>query len=110
MKTLVTSTGRFLTGDEICDAVIDYWESLVADHASAVIEIPFLTEANERSFVRLSIGWGIPIAAVDSSSRTTLSDPALVQSLALRAHPRTSYASTPFDADEMEEESAWADA
>ncbi len=108
MKTLVTTTGSYLTGDDISDAVIEYWEVLADNHASAVVEIPFYADDDRISNVRLTIGWMLPLAVVDSTSPLALEDTALVQLLHLRARPDRSYADTPFSAGEVSVDADWS--
>ena len=107
MRTLITATGTYLTGDEIADAVLEYWTELKYDHRTVLVEIPFLDGTDGPARVQVAIGWGLPIASVTSSSTAVLEDPALVESLLLRAHPRSSYGDISFSASEMGEDEAW---
>lgn len=57
MKTIVTSTGSFLTGSEIADAVTAYGLALARARRSDVIDIPFLSPDGSVDRVELRIGW-----------------------------------------------------
>jgi hypothetical protein len=84
MKLLITATGSYLTGDDIADAVLQYWRVLSEDHAADVVDIPFLDEQGRSVPVQLAIGWGLPLAAVGSDSPSVLEDHALVKALRAR--------------------------
>jgi hypothetical protein len=70
VKTIVTSTGSFLTGTEIADAVTAYGLALARARRSDVIDIPFITADGSVSRVELRIGWLVETAA------TAVEDPA----------------------------------
>lgn len=57
MKTIVTSTGSFVTGDEIADAVAAYGLALARARRTDVVDIPFLARDGSLSRVKLRIGW-----------------------------------------------------
>lgn len=102
MRILTTSTGTYLTGDEIAAAVLELWVELANDHRVALVEIPVLNDdAGPATAVQLLAGWGLPVACVPSSSPVRLEDPALVESLLLRAHPAGSYADVPFQTEDF---------
>ena len=67
MKTIVTTTGSFLTGTEIADAVTAYGLALARARRSDVIDIPFITADGSVSRVELRIGWLVEtvVTAVD---------------------------------------------
>lgn len=70
MKTIVTTTGSFLTGTEIADAVTAYGLALARARRSDVIDIPFITADGSTSRVELRIGWLVETVA------TTVDGPA----------------------------------
>jgi hypothetical protein len=67
MKRLVTSLGSYLTSDETADALLGYAQILADCHSSEVVEVPVLLDGGRRH-LRLSIGWLIPLHAVDVDS------------------------------------------
>ncbi|MDF2555698.1 MAG: hypothetical protein K0R60_1593, partial [Microbacterium sp.] len=49
MKTLTTGAGSYLTGDDISDAVLQYWRALTRDRQVDIVDVPFLDECGCRS-------------------------------------------------------------
>jgi hypothetical protein len=101
MKTLTTGAGSYLTGDDIADAVLEYWRALTRDRQVDIVDIPFLDACGCRSRAQLAIGWALPLAVVASSSTATLTDPEVVRSLHARQAPRRG--DSPFFPDEFAE-------
>jgi len=89
MKRLLTTTGAFLTDDAIADAILEYWLALSKDQVADVIDMPFLDHEDRVCRVRLGIGWGLGIAAVDVDDARTLADDGLLGILRDRGEERT---------------------
>ena len=109
MRTLTTATGTYLTGDEIADAVLDYWSVLAADHREALVDIPFLDAADQPGRVKLAIGWGLPLSSGTSTSAAVLREPGLIDDLRLRLAEQN--AGAPFSDDDFrsQDDAIWAE-
>ena len=68
MKTIVTSSGAFLTGTEIADAVTAYGLALARVRALDVVDIPFVTADGSLHRAEFRIGWGVDMV-VDSDEQ-----------------------------------------
>ena len=92
MKTIVTTTGSFLTGTEIADAVTAYGLALARARRSDVIDIPFITADGSESRVELRIGWLVETVAtaVDEPAEELLEIDTIIDLLdraGVLAHP-----------------------
>ncbi|SFR93184.1 hypothetical protein SAMN04487846_0762 [Microbacterium sp. cf046] len=57
MKTIITTSGDFLTGTEIADAVTAYALALARVRALDVVDIPFVAEDGSFQRAQFRIGW-----------------------------------------------------
>lgn len=57
MKTIVTASGAFPTGNEIADAVTAYGLALARVRELDVIDIPYVTHDGEIHRAQLRVGW-----------------------------------------------------
>jgi hypothetical protein len=64
MKTIITTSGEFLTGTEIADAVTAYALSLARARALDVVDIPFVADGGSVKRAQFRIGWREKTAVV----------------------------------------------
>jgi hypothetical protein len=64
MKTIVTTSGDFLTGTEIADAVTAYALALARSHALDVVDIPFAAPDGSIQRAQFRIGWNERTAVI----------------------------------------------
>lgn len=57
MKTIITTSGEFLTGSEIADAVTAYAHALARARALDVVDIPFVAPDGSLRRAQFRIGW-----------------------------------------------------
>lgn len=63
MKTIITSSGDFVTGTEIADAVTAYGLALARVRGVDVVDIPFVAVDGSAQRVQFRVGWNEPTAA-----------------------------------------------
>jgi hypothetical protein len=57
VKTIITTSGEFLTGTEIADAVTAYALALARARALDVVDIPFVAPDGSQHRAQFRIGW-----------------------------------------------------
>jgi len=98
MKILSTRAGSFLTGDDVADAVLDYDLALSRRRTVALVSVPFLDHAHERS-AQFVIGWNANVSAVshEEFDRDELHAPDTVSAFRARAAALGPVHAEPFD-------------
>ena len=89
MKLLINSSGAYLTGDDIADAVLDYGMALANEQRVDLVEVPYVVTDDHGAVgtVRLTVGWRADISATQhQGEHPELLDDALLLDL----HTRTS--------------------
>lgn len=85
MKTVITTSGSFLTGGELADAVAAYGLALARARELDVVDIPFVTADGAPRRVQLRIGWRIDTAVTgDERWNGDLTEPETVIDLTHR--------------------------
>ena len=89
MKLLINSSGAYLTGDDIADAVLDYGMALANEQRVDLVEVPYIVTDDHGAVgtVRLTVGWRADVSATQhQGAHPELLDDALL----LELHTRTS--------------------
>ncbi len=104
MKLLTNSSGAYLTGDEIADAVQNYGAALANEQRVDLVDIPYIVTDDHGavSSVRLTVGWRAEVnSAHQMSERTELLDDALLRDLSTRTTALYPNGDTPLDPDDI---------
>lgn len=100
MKTITYAGDRFLTGDAIATAVMDYARALARSGDADTVEIPVRDDAGGLTVATLLIGPASQIAAEETDDpHGELHDEAVVADLAHRSRAAETHAAVIDDAD-----------
>jgi len=104
VKLLTNSSGAYLTGDDIADAVVTYGAALANEQRVDLVDLPYIRTDDHGAVgnVTLTIGWRVEISSVDlESERQELRDGALLTDLRNRTAALHPNGDTPMDPDDI---------
>jgi hypothetical protein len=86
VKLLTNTSGAYLTGDDIADAVLNYGVALANERRVDLVEIPYIVSDDHGAVgsVRMTVGWRAEINATrhQGPERELLDDTVLLELLA----------------------------
>ena len=104
MKLLTNSSGAYLTGDDIADAVLNYGVALANEQRVDLVEVPYIVTDDHGAVgrVRLTVGWRAELNATQHpGAKPELIDDALLLELHARASILQPSGDRPLDAEDI---------
>ena len=104
VKLLTNSSGAYLTGDDIADAVVTYGVALANEQRVDLVDVPFIRTDDHGAVgnVTLTVGWRVSMASVDlETERSELLDSGLLTDLRRRTSALHPNGDTPLDPEDI---------
>jgi hypothetical protein len=104
VKLLTNSSGAYLTGDDIADAVVSYGAALANEQRVDLVDVPYIRTDDHGAVgnVTLTVGWRVSMSSVDlEMERTELFDAELLTDLRKRTSALHPSGDTPLDPDDI---------
>ncbi|GAA1981602.1 hypothetical protein [Microbacterium pumilum] len=102
MKLLTNSSGAYLTGDDIANAVLGYGAALANEQRVDLVDVPYIAEHGRVGSVRLIVGWHATMnAEVHQGQGVELLDGATLAELRKRVAALNPSGDTPLASDEI---------
>src|SRR3954454_4420429 len=104
VKLLTNSSGAYLTGDDIADAVVTYGAALANEQRVDLVDVPYIRTDDHGAVgnVTLTVGWRVELSSVDlESERTELLDAPLLSDLRERTTALHPHGDTPLDPEDL---------
>jgi hypothetical protein len=104
VKLLTNSSGAYLTGDDIADAVVTYAAALANEQRVDLVDVPFIRTDDHGAVanVTLTVGWRVAMSSVDlETERKELFDAELLTELRNRTTALHPSGDTPLDPEDV---------
>jgi nitrogen fixation protein len=104
VKLLTNSSGAYLTGDDIADAVLTYGAALANERRVDLVDIPYILTDDHGAVgsVTLTVGWRTEINSIrHDGERAELHDAALLRDLRTRTSALSPNGDTPLNPEDL---------